>query len=190
MISQNTFPDLEKVPISEAEVMTGDVLLCSGESTFSRLIQRATGSIWSHVAVTGLCCDVPLILESVESKGARTQHLANYAADPYDGRILLARHSDAETLGRHEFMAKGFEMMGSPYDKSEILSIAYRIMKGEGRGNEIRRDREYICSEFAWECLAAGGILIPYNERGFIAPSDFAQCSKLRPVVELVTMQA
>ena len=47
----------------------------------------------------------------------------------------------------------------------------------------LQTDREYICSEYVWECYKNLGIKIQPDERGFIAPADFARAKE-------VTLQA
>ena len=59
---------------------SGDLLLCSGTSWFSRLIQAATGSEWSHVGLILRMerLDRVMLLESVESIGVRAVPLSCY----------------------------------------------------------------------------------------------------------------
>ena len=84
------------------------------------------------------------------------------------------------------------DLFGYPYDKDEIVRIAARIVAskvGLKRRDmkAISRDREYICSEYVWECYKNLGIDIEYDRRGFIAPADFARARglKLKAVLEL-----
>ena len=51
---------------------------------------------------------------------------------------------------------------------------------------EVKRDREYICSEYAWECYNAMGIKIAYNQAGYVAPADFAKDKKVRAIARVV----
>ena len=82
------------------EINSGDLLLCSGTSVFSSMIQAATKSIWSHVGFVMYLdsIDRVMVLESVESIGVRTVSLSKYLYDydsrgnPYPGRITVARH--------------------------------------------------------------------------------------------------
>src|SRR5437867_8122662 len=84
------------------EIRSGDILLCSGSSVFSTLIQKVTGSVWSHVAfiLRVDAIDRIMVLESVESIGVRAVPLSNYVNDynatrkGYPGRLMLARHHD------------------------------------------------------------------------------------------------
>ena len=44
----------------------------------------------------------------------------------------------------------------------------------------LKRDREYICSEYAWECYKTPGIRIDHDKKGFIAPADFAKAKEVK----------
>ena len=180
------------------EINSGDLLLCSGSSMFSRAIQLGTGSVWSHVGfVMRLdAIDRVMVLESVESLGVRTVPLRKYLEDydsrgnPYPGGIVLARHSafSAITAGNkrklRQFGQFAADLFGYPYDKDEIAKITLRVMasvvsftKKDGRA--LKRDREYICSEYVWECYRRLGIRIASNSKGFIAPVDFAKAKEV-----------
>jgi hypothetical protein len=47
------FPTRKPIPYADlrAELLPGDILLCAGSGIFSTMIQRATGSVWSHVGL-------------------------------------------------------------------------------------------------------------------------------------------
>lgn len=176
---------------SDHDIHTGDLLLCAGTSPMSRLIQRATGSPWSHVALLARIEPINriLVLESVESIGVRAVPITHYLGDGvsgtggYDGRIVLARHQTMASLPQewiHAMLRRATDLLGRRYDTAEILRIAGRIAFG-GRGAKVhdsaadpRRDDLYICSEYVWECLRAAGIDIAHDRRGFIVPADFA----------------
>ena len=165
----------------------GDLLLCSGTAVFSKLIQKATNSLWSHV---GFLMWLPtarprlMVLESVESVGVRSVPLSSYMTDyggsgaGYPGRLLVARHTafanrplSADTV---DFAVDRF---GWPYSKDDIVEIAAAIASGGLFGkftpdNEARRS--FICSEYVDTCYRQNGIAVPGNRFGFIAPADFA----------------
>ena len=82
------------------------------------------------------------------------------------------------------------DLFGYPYDKDEIAKIAARIaasylpFSGEDR-RALKPDREYICSEYVWECYRQLGIRIGHDRRGFIAPADFARAEEVTLVAVL-----
>ncbi len=199
-ISVRTFPKLgaKNYDLVRPSIRSGDLLLCSGSGVFSKLIQKATKSVWSHVAfVLKLeAIDRVMVLESVEPIGVRTVPLSHYVRDykgngeGYPGRLLLARHRDLALLPQrklHTMSQFAVDLFGYPYDKDEIVRIAARIGKSlfGFTDNEVKRDREYICSEYVWECYKKLGIRIEYDKRGFIAPKDFARNRDVKPVAVL-----
>ncbi len=180
-------------------IKNGDLLLCAGSGFFSRMIQKATSSVWSHVGfVIRLdAIDRIMVLESVEPLGVRTVPLSKYLKDydnkgnPYPGRLVIARHADFATVPPARLKPLGqfaVDLFGYPYDKDEIAKIAARIAASylpfsDKDKKALKRDREYICSEYVWECYKELGIEIEHDPRGFIAPADFAKAKK-------VTLQA
>jgi len=199
-IAVNEYPHVEVVDYEtlRPEIRSGDLLLCSGSAVISRLIQQVTGSVWSHVAfVIRLdSLDRVMVLESVESAGVRTIPMSHYVrrytpeGKGYPGRLVLARHRRVEQLTPrllNEMSRFAVDRFGSPYDRQEMLRIVARIVQQPlGLDEELaRRDGEYICSEYAWECYKAIGIEIEYDPRGFVAPKDFARCPKVEAVAEI-----
>lgn len=183
-----------------ADIRSGDLLFCSGGYVFSRMIQKATGSIWSHVGIVWRLdqIDRVMLMESVESHGVRliplSQYIGDYCASGrgYKGDLLIGRHTEFDA-GRHmnPMAAFAVDLLSYPYDGDEKLRIAARIgmsaaglAKGEAA---LKRDREFICSEFVWECLAAVGIRVQEDHKGFIAPADFARDPKVRAMFRLRT---
>jgi uncharacterized protein YycO len=176
-------------------LQSGDLLLCSGTAVFSRLIQKATESVWSHVGfiIRLDAIDRVMVLESVEPVGVRTvplsHYVRNYRGDGigYPGKVAIARHdriSDVSTERMNLMSRFAVDLFGYPYDKDEILRIAARI----GRDllgftkTQVRQDREYICSEYVWECFERIGVRIPYDRRGFIAPKDFVRDAAVKGI--------
>ncbi len=199
-VSLAKFPSVSQVPYRQlrAKIESGDLLLCSGSAVFSKLIQKVTRSVWSHVGfVIRLdSIDRVMVLESVESVGVRTIPLSHYArnydakGNKYPGRLLIARDKrfkNVEPARLNKMSQFAVDLFGYPYDKDEILRIAKRI--GQSflgfSAAEVKRDREYICSEYAWECYNAMGITYAYDPKGFIAPKDFARDKNVQAVAEI-----
>ena len=176
------------------KIRSGDILLCSGSSTFSKLIQRATNSVWSHVGFV-LRLDAIgriMILESVESIGVRTIPLSNYVFDynatgkGYPGKFLIARHNDVKQENIVNLSKFATSLLGYPYNSDEIIRIAMRIglstFNLESKTPDPIIKHAFICSEYAHLCFESIGIQIPYDSLGFIAPADFARCKKIQPI--------
>lgn len=98
-------------------ICTGDLLLCSGAEPVSRIIQAATRSPYSHVAlvVRMLSIDRILLLEVEWPYGVRGVALSSYFKDwngsgkAYSGHLLVARH------------ARFDECQPRPFDAAESL---------------------------------------------------------------------
>ena len=191
-ISETVFADgtAPQVPYSQLRenVRNGDLLLCSGSATFSKLIQHATNSIWSHVGF--LMWLEPLhrlmVVESVESIGVRTVPLSSYLSDysgtgnHYPGNVLIACHETlhAQHLGPRmpSFATFAIDRFGYPYDTDEIIRIAARIASGGLlEGGNLQDIKEYICSEYVDACYRTLGVEIRRASPGFISPADFAR---------------
>ena len=184
------------------QIQTGDILLCSGSGWFSKMIQGSTESIWSHVGFVMRLdsIDRVMVLESVEPLGVRTVPLSKYLNDydseghPYPGGLILARHQDFQAKAKAKALARfgqfAVDLFGYPYDKDEIAKIAARIMASHipfsaKDKKALAPDREYICSEYAYECYKSIGIEIDYDSRGFVAPADFARTQEVSLVAVL-----
>ena len=190
------FPSLQNKRYKDLrhEIRSGDILLCSGSSVFSTLIQRATGSIWSHVGFVLRLDEIDriMVLESVESIGVRTIPLRNYVRDynatgrGYPGQVMLARHDDVREENIAKLSQSAIDFLGYPYRTEEIVHIAARLsmhalgFKGLPADNE--KQRAFICSEYAYTCFKSIGVTVDYNDTGFIAPADFAKHHKVKPL--------
>ena len=193
------FPKLKRVHYDDVrpEIRNGDILLASGEYAFSKLIQHATDSVWSHAGFILRidAIDRVMLLESVEGKGVRAVSLREYACNfegsgqGYSGRMAIARHKlFAAPLVTPEALCAmsqfAVDRLSYPYDEEEIGRIALRIVGGAlgVPKRELVRDNEFICSEYVYECFRLLGIEIQHDARGFVSPGDIAR----DPNVELL----
>lgn len=194
----DSFPSVKNLNYSEFRdnINSGDILLCSGNSLISNIIKKATSSRWSHVAfiIKLEIIDRIMVLESVESLGVRAIPLSNYVNNyngsnkGYDGKVLIARHSEFKQEKMVELSRYAVDLLGSPYHPEEFFEIAARIgerafhIKAHNIPKDIKPKKSFICSEYAAECYQSVGINIPYNPSGFIAPADFARDPKIKPI--------
>ncbi len=195
------FPHLQNQQYKELrhEIRSGDILLCSGSSMFSTLIQKATGSVWSHVGFILRVDSINriMVLESVESIGVRTVPLSNYVRDyngtgkAYPGRLMLARHQDVHEGSIAKLSQSAVDLLGYPYRTEEIVHIATRLsfhaLGLPGQESDAEKQRAFICSEYAYTCFKSIGVTIAYNNAGFIAPADFANHPKVTPICFIET---
>ncbi len=72
-IAISRFPRLQKKRYQDVRpvIQSGDLLLCYGSALFSKMIQKATKSIWSHIALVLRLdsIDRVMVLESLEPQG-------------------------------------------------------------------------------------------------------------------------
>lgn len=199
----SAFPAVNALPYASVRsaIRSGDILLCSGNSPFSRMIQQATQSVWSHVGfiIQLDIIDRIMVLESVESIGVRTVPLSQYALNyqgthkSYPGRVLIARHAQFQPDQITQLSRHAVDLLGTPYHTGEIIQIAARIgghalhMKPPAMDNTPIK-KAYICSEYAAECYRSVGIIIPGNPAGFIAPADFANDPQVKPLAFIQTL--
>ncbi|MCE3268772.1 MAG: hypothetical protein K0R49_1024 [Burkholderiales bacterium] len=179
------------------ELRSGDILLASGSTVFSRLIQNATKSIWSHVGfILRLdAIDRIMVLESVESIGVRTVPLSSYVnnyngtGSAYPGRLLIARHANFAKVDITKLSQVAVDLLGYPYSGEDIARIAARIgMANLGFHKDqpiIQGQNAFICSEYVYECYKSVGINVDYDEEGYIAPADYAKDKNITPVCAL-----
>ena len=186
--------------IDRSQIRTGDLLLCSGSGWFSKMIQAATRSEWSHVALLIRldAFDRIMVLESVESIGVRTvplhQYLENYdqMGNPYPGEMAILRHRDfADKVQPEAFERLGrfaVDHFGYPYDSQQIAEIAARITLNRMAPEMLdsfphppksSNAQAYICSEYVAACYAQVGIEIHPSTFGFTTPADFVDDPKL-----------
>jgi hypothetical protein len=183
-------------------VRDGDLLLCSANDTFSRLIRWATRSPWSHVGIAFRLDDIDrvLVLECVEKIGVRAVPLSTFISrtssgvHPYPGKILLARHGAMAAKARREPWTKmadfAFQRLGDPFSQAETLKIALRIAVsrfGRRLHPSLGPKDEFICSEYVARCLKAVGVEVPWDGLGFVAPSDIANDPRVEAVAQIRT---
>lgn len=203
-IDEDVLRTLKPEPLSAIarRVRDGDILLCSGNDAFSRLIGWATRSPWTHVALAYRWAPLHriMVFESVQRLGVRTVTLERFISQsstgqkPYPGKIILARHEDYAGASGDAAMRRladfAVDRFGDPFAPIEILKIAARIAFGRtGRVTPkfLQPQNEFICSEYAARCYEAIGVEIPWDQRGFIAPADFANDPKTKALAQFQT---
>jgi len=195
-IPTDKFPSVPSLKYEQIKdlIHSGDIILCSGKSLFSKLIKRFTDSIWSHVGFLLRVDQIGrvVVMESVESKGVQVVPLSHYVSNyegggkPYQGDVLIARHSHFDESSINHLSRHAVDLLGHRYDNSEILRISARIalssFLNKRKHDPLQRDNEYICSEYVYECYKSVGITIQHNKGGFISPADFAMDENINPL--------
>lgn len=184
--------DIRSTPSTPYEVArdlirTGDLLFCSGAKPVSRIIQTATGSPYSHVAlvVRMLTINRLLLLEAEWPYGVRVVPMSSYFQDwngcggPYPGNLLVARHAGID--GNNEdamalFMSELVDNLGRRYSLRRALRIGLREIAALAglRFRELRLKKSTVCSEYIYHAYSRLGIHLPWNPKGYILPLDIA----------------
>ena len=191
-VTSKQIDEIEKVPYEHVRenLRMGDLVFCSGTYFFSGLIQRFTGSVWSHVGIIYRddALDRVFILESETLIGVRIAPLSKYLMDyhgknrPYKGRMVIARlHPAPLPEDLKKAICFGMDELTKPYDNWEIARIAMRILFRIGRRN---RDRKYICSELVYECFRRADIWFKFRKRS-ISPDDIWNDPRVKQVCRI-----
>ena len=193
---------LEKI---SRQIRDGDLLLCSANDPFSRLIGWSTKSPWTHIAVAYRWPSLGRIMafECVQHIGVRAVPLKRFISQtssgtkPYPGKIILARHDDfadkkrAGDPGPMKRLADlAVDKIGDHFSNREIVKIATRIIVGRFNRHmpkSLGPEDEFICSEYVARCFEAIDIQILWDGLGFIAPADFARDPKVHAVARFRT---
>ena len=198
------FPNIPLVKYEDIreQIQGGDLMFANGRYAFSRILQAATKSCWSHVAFVLPVKEINrvMVLESVEGRGVRAVALSEYLRNfegteaGYSGRIALGRHArfNQEPLIDNDQLRVmsqfAVDRLSYPYDDEEVARITARIVAGAlglKPADMVKRNNEYICSEYVYECYKLLGIDIAYDARGFVSPADFAQNTQVSLLWEL-----
>jgi len=206
-IDNDVLTKMKPEPLSAiaGRIRDGDILLCSATDPFSRLIQWATKSPWSHVALAYRWPELNRIMafEAVQTIGVHAVTIDRFISQtstgqtPYPGKIILARHegyADKGGKGGGAAMRRladfAVDRFGDKFDGLEILKIAARICFGRtGRPmpDFLASKDAYICSEYAATCFEKVGITIEWDQRGFIAPATFASDPHVKAIARFET---
>jgi hypothetical protein len=202
-VANSVFTDMPPGSYDAARplIRNGDIALFAGQEGMSQLIEHATNSPFCHVGFIWRMDDIDriMLLESVEVVGVRMVPLSGkinggLSGKPYNGKMLVARHDDFPAPGPAFNAAFGamikvaVDRLGCPYNAEEIGLIAANIAAGIAHiqlPDFLKPTNAYICSEYADICYRALGIQIARARPDFIAPADFANDPKVKPVVTL-----
>jgi len=194
----NDLPAEDLATISP-RIRNGDLLFCSADDPFSRLIGWSTKSPWTHVGIAWRWRSVDRIvaLECVQKIGVHSVALERFISQtstgqrPYPGKIVLARHADIESRGDLKpLIDYAIDCMGDPFSPVEIAKIAVRIAFARTQRampESLKAKDEFICSEYVDRCYRTLGVEIPWDGKGFIAPADIANDPRVTAVARFQT---
>jgi len=177
---------------------TGDLLMCSGKTLTSRIIQSTTKSPYSHVGVVVrmLSVDRMLLLESEWPYGVRAVPLSNYLqnwkwrGEPYPGYLIVIRHKHfTSLLGQSIAMllSELVDIMGQPYNLRRLLRIGWRelIALVGLRFGDLQIKKATVCSEYVYHVYSRLGIHLSWNSNGYILPTDIAAQQEMSLICRL-----
>jgi len=159
------------------ELVTGYIFFASGSYRFSRIIQRLTKSVWSHVAIVYRDVELKrvMVLEAEPKFGIRLIPLSKYLKDykgtrkPYKGQIAIAKlNTDMPHENMNKTISFGLDELTRPYDNMEIIRIFLRILFKIGKRE---RNRNYICSELVRDAFSKAGIIFRRFDT-YISPQE------------------
>jgi|LakMenEpi03Aug12_release.lakeMendotaPanAssembly.Ray.scaffolds.fasta_scaffold309081_2 uncharacterized protein YycO len=128
--------DLLKVGKGDTELRDGDIIFHTSRSSQSLLIQKATGSPWSHMGVVFHMDGKPMVYEAVGP--VKSTPLNTWTKRGKDGHYVVKRLKDADRLLTSKNLEKlrkaGLAYRGKPYD------LRFRFS-----------DEELYCSELVYK---------------------------------------
>jgi hypothetical protein len=190
----------EDLPDVLPKMRDGDILLCSANDPFSRLIGWSTKSPWSHVAFAYAWPETGRVLafECVQQLGVHAVSLTRFisqtstGAHPYPGRIIVARHRGMPSGDALKPLTNfAINAMGDRFSPLEIARIGARIAMGRldiHMPKGLRAKNEFICSEYVAGCFESVGVHIQWDGLGFIAPGDFAMDPNVDAIAQFKTL--
>jgi hypothetical protein len=170
----------------------GDLLFCSGLDAASKIIEEATCSIWSHVAMLTLdprdgewhvlqaytpnvnCPPLSWMLQNADNTGK-----------PYNGSIAIGRWSNGTTAQFAKAIKFGLSQLEIGYGIWTDVSIAMHII--------LRRlppitpsGKNWICSQLVQAAFSVAGMMIATDLNGFCDPGDCWSPDEVVPVGTLL----
>lgn len=199
LISREMIRSIPATPYSSFRpyLQSGDLLFCSVRSGFSRVVQAATGSPWSHVGIVIRveAMDRVMVLESLEVVGIRMKPLSHYAEQglsglPFQGELVVARHREIEpqSSATRALIEYGMSLMDKPHSQMEVAGIALRL--GLGFGSVTDRRRRFLSAEFVDACFSheRGAALKPFHRANnrLVTPADLWADPRMMPLRRLL----
>lgn len=168
---------------------TGDIVLCSGNTLFSRIVRRVTRSEWSHC---GLIVEHPDTGELCIWESTTPTEVADLELGmPVDGVQLVPMHERLRTYPGHVAVRRldadrtremldalhefRMESAGRPFDRDvfELLRAAFDS-QAFGLEDNIEDLAKYFCSELLAEAYQRMGLLPPDPPSNEYTPKDFS----------------
>lgn len=164
----------------------GDIILVSGKSFISKMIQKVTGSKWTHVAIY---IGKGNILEADWYK--RASIVPNMYTEGWDHIVLRTKTPLTKTHQRRLlYAAQRYNHTRNKYDWGMILALLIRCKFPNSRLVRMLNNRNnYICTELVDAVYREIGIDLFPTKGDDIFPYEFMELDKLRVVDEQTILQ-
>jgi hypothetical protein len=170
------------------DMLMGDLLLFRGKGAISGLIQRGTGSPYSHAGLIGRWNGRVVAFHS-SFRGVEVL-AASTAVCRYTGRVewwRLRRELLAE-FDEEAFFDSAISLLGTRFAFIGLVRLGWRMLWGRTTGG---RDRKLVpssmfCSQYVSYCFRSAGLdLCPQYEDGATSPADLLASGRFEQVCEL-----
>ncbi|MDO8141452.1 MAG: YiiX/YebB-like N1pC/P60 family cysteine hydrolase [Candidatus Brocadiales bacterium] len=172
------------------EIKTGDILFCSGNYYFSKIVSILSNSLFTHVAIAFWRNKQIFLLECEISIGVRivpfSEYVRNYnnTNKPYDGDLFLGPHEITNDHTKAELLIDyAMRFLNRRFDNTTLARILLRIVTKIGRYKE--KDA-YICSDFVEKCFRIIGVQFPRDPGGFVFPEHIASDPGVEPLFRII----
>lgn len=177
----------------EAQILPGDVFLFRGRLLHSRIIQRWTRSVYSHVGIAHrpTSCGMPSldVLEAMEGRGVRTFPLRRYLErrKRIDWWTISDPRIDRCAVVRWLWDRRGNDYASPRQFVRSFVTIP--LLESLGLPTKVDANRPF-CSWIAAEALVAGGYRpedADFHDPALAAPGDVAlfTCLQRKGMIEL-----
>jgi hypothetical protein len=154
-----------------AQIKDGDMLFLGGDYLISHLIEKRTGSPWSHVGMlfTEQNTKAVLCLEAVHEAGIRIGSLDHYM-NHYKGTAILARIPTASYEQFKKALNVGILKLDGGYDTNQLLQIGAQAVLPFVKPTSS--DDSAFCSGLMEIVWTAAGVQLNHNAHGNLSPEE------------------
>lgn len=174
----------------EDKIKTGDILFCSGNYHFSKIVRFLSDSLFTHVAIVFWRSRQLFLLECEISIGVRVVPFSEYVRNynntnkPYNGDLFLGRHEITNDYTKAELLIEhAMHFVNRRFDHTMLAWILLRIITKIG---QYKEKDAYICSDFVEKCFRKIGVQFPSDAGGFVFPEHIASDPGVEPLFRII----
>ncbi|MES9681751.1 hypothetical protein ABWK22_02300 [Gottfriedia acidiceleris] len=158
----------------------GDIIVVSGKSWISKMIQKVVGSKWTHVA---LYVGGGYVLEiDWNTKASVTKDIYPISGLDY---IVLRNKTELTKEQRDSIISSAikYHQKGTKYDWLLLIGLFFKATFPKcKRMSSLNSKNTFVCTELVDKVLTEVGIDLFPNQGGDIFPHDYLSCEQLRPL--------